>query len=613
MTTSDYKKIADSIPHDPGVYRFVDETEEVLYVGKAKDLKKRLSSYFGDKKGRTYKTGVMVRSADHIEYTIVDTEQDALLLENTLIKQLQPRFNVTWRDDKSYSYICVKNERFPRVFLTRNVVQDGSLYFGPYASKARVKAILDIVRKLFPLRTCNYDLSEQNIAAGKFKVCLEYHIENCLGPCEGLESEEEYNGRIDQVRNILRGNFREVKDYLEKEMQRSAADLRFERAQELKEKFDLFADYQSKSTVVSHKVQHADVFHLATDTRRAYVHYLHVVQGAVIHSYTMELTKNLNEDVEQLLTLAVEYIRNKFNSTALELIVPFDISISAEDVAVKVPKRGERKGLLDLAEKNVKHFLFEKQRQEINSNRRQSSAERILKTLQVDLNLDEVPFHIECFDNSNIQGTNPVASCVVFKNAKPSKKDYRKFNIKTVEGPDDYASMREVVYRRYKRLLDEGSSLPQLIIIDGGKGQLNAAMQSIEKLGIADRVTVVGIAKRLEEIYFPGDSVPLHINKKSESLKVIQQARNEAHRFAITFHRDKRSKQFTKTTLTEIPGIGEVMAVKLLTEFGSVAKIREARHREIAEVIGPAKATVVFEYFKKQVSPGPSPSPESAD
>ncbi len=599
MTTTDYKAIADSIPHDPGVYRFIDHTDEILYVGKAKDLKKRVASYFGDKKNRAYKTGIMVKSADHLEYTIVNTEQDALLLENTLIKKLQPRYNVTWRDDKSYTYICMKKERFPRVFLTRNVIKDGSMYFGPYTSKARVKAILDIVKKLFQLRNCSFDLSEQNIAKGKFKVCLEYHIKNCLGPCVGLEDEEDYSRKIEQVRNILRGNFREVKEYLHREMDKCVGHLQFERADELKDKLNLFSDYQSKSTVVSQKVENADVFHIATDNKRAYVHFLKVVRGAIMHTYTMELVKNLNDDKVQLLTLAVEHIRDKFNSASQDIIVPFKIHVSGEDNRLIVPQRGERKGLLDLADKNVKHFLFQKQRQEINSNRKQSSAERILKTLQMDLNMDEVPWHIECFDNSNIQGAFPVASCVVFKNAKPSKKDYRKFNIKTVEGPDDYASMVEIVGRRYKRMLDEKSPLPQLIIIDGGKGQLNAAMQSVVDLGIEDKVTVIGIAKRLEEIYFPGDSLPLYINKKSESLKLIQQARNEAHRFAITFHRQKRSKDFTKTELTLIPGIGDKISLKLLTHFGSVEKVKEARHSELAKVIGGKKAELVTEYFLK--------------
>lgn len=602
MTTSDYKEISEAIPHEPGVYRFIDHTDEILYVGKAKDLKKRVASYFGDKKNRAYKTGVMVKSAERLEYTIVDSEQDALLLENTLIKKLQPRYNVTWRDDKSYTYICMKKERFPRVFLTRNVIKDGSTYFGPYTSKARVKAILDIVKKLFQLRTCTFDLSEQNIEKGKFKVCLEYHIKNCLGPCVGLEKEEDYNLKIDQVRNILKGNFREVKDYLNREMELCVEQLQFERAHELKDKFNLFEDYQSKSTVVSQKVQNADVFHIATDKKRAYVHFLKVVHGAIMHTYTMELVKNLNDDKVQLLTLAVDHIRDKFNSASPEIIVPFQISITSEDNKLIVPQRGERKGLLDLAEKNVKHFLFQKQRQEINSNRKQSSAERILKTLQLDLNMDEVPWHIECFDNSNIQGAYPVASCVVFKNAKPSKKDYRKFNIKTVEGSDDYASMVEIVGRRYKRMLDEETPLPQLIVIDGGKGQLSAAMQSVVDLGLEDKITVIGIAKRLEEIYFPGDSLPLYINKKSESLKLIQQARNEAHRFAITFHRQKRSKDFTKTELTQIPGIGDKMSVKLLTHFGSVKKVKKARHSELAKVIGAKKAEAVTEYFLKQES-----------
>ena len=600
MTTKEYKAIADSIPHDPGIYQFIGADGEVLYVGKAKDLKKRVSSYFGDKKGRAYKTGVMVRSADRLKYTIVDTEQDALLLENSLIKELQPRFNVTWRDDKSYTYICIKKERFPRVFFTRNVIKDGSVYYGPYASKGKVKAIMDVVRKLFPLRTCKLDLAQKHIDSGKYKVCLEFHIKNCMGPCVGLESEEEYNAKIVQVRNVLKGNFKEVKDYLKGEMDKCVEELNFERAQFLKEKFDLFDEYQSRSTVVSQNVTHADVFAIATDKRRAYVHYLQIVHGALIYTYTMELVKNLNEDEEQLLALAIDHIREKFNSVAPEVILPYAVESESDTYEVRIPQRGERKALLDLAEKNVKHFLFEKQRQEINSNRRQSSAERILKTLQVDLNMDEVPWHIECFDNSNIQGSNPVASCVVFKNAKPSKQDYRKFNIRTVTGPDDYASMREVVRRRYVRLMTEQQPLPQLVIIDGGKGQLNAAMESILELGIEDRLTVIGIAKRLEEIYFPGDSVPLHINKKSESLKLIQQARNEAHRFAITFHRDKRSQKFTRSALVDIPGIGSKTARKLLLEFGSLRKLRQARHREISEVIGKYKATVVFEYLKAQ-------------
>ncbi|MDX1479172.1 MAG: excinuclease ABC subunit UvrC [Saprospiraceae bacterium] len=597
MKTADYKQIADTIPHQPGVYKFIDATGEILYVGKAKDLRKRTASYFGSKRNRAYKTGVMVKSADRLEYTIVDTEQDALLLENALIKKHQPRYNVTWRDDKSYTYMCIKNERFPRVFLTRKVIRDGSVYFGPYASKARVKAILDIVKKLFPLRTCTYDLSETNIANGKFKVCLEYHIENCLGPCEGLEEEATYNERVDQVRNILKGNFREVRAHLKERMEAHAANMQFEKAQQIKEKLDLFIDYQARSTVVSHRVIDADIFHIATDKKRAYVHYLKVIRGAIIHTYTMELVKNLNRKKPLILALAIDHIREQFNSTAPEIIVPVDVPLREDGINVTVPQRGEKRALLELAEKNVKHFLFQKQRQEINRGGRQSSAERILKTLQVDLNMDEIPWHIECFDNSNIQGAHPVASCVVFRNAKPAKRDYRKYNIKTVVGANDFASMEEIVYRRYRRLLDEGESLPQLIIIDGGKGQLNAAVQSLDRLGIRDRVTIIGIAKRLEEIYFPGDSIPLYINKKSESLKLIQQARNEAHRFAITFHRQKRSKTLTSTELTNIQGIGEKTAQKLLSHFGSVKKLKQAPREEVVKLVGAKRAELLEGYF----------------
>jgi excinuclease ABC subunit C len=612
MKTADYQRIADTIPHQPGVYKFLAEDGVIIYVGKAKSLKKRLASYFGEKKHQSYKTGVMVRSAAHFEYTLVDSENDALLLENMLIKKIQPRYNVTWRDDKSYSYICVKKERFPRVFFTRQVIRDGSTYFGPYASKSRAKVVLEVVRKLFPLRTCAFELSEKNIERGKFKVCLEYHIKNCMGPCEGLESEEDYMEKIRQVKNILKGNFREVRLHLHERMARHAAEMEFEKAQDIKGKLSFFEDYQGKSTVVSQTIGDVDVFHLSEDPKRAYVHYLKVVSGAIIHSHTMEMIKNLNEDKEQILILAVDHIRETFESTSPEIIVPFSIHLPSSDISVTVPQRGEKKALLDLAEKNVKHYLFKKQQQELNQSGRANSVERILKTLQQDLNMTEVPWHIECFDNSNLHGTNPVASCVVFRNAKPSKNDYRKFNIKSVEGPNDFASMEEIVYRRYHRMLEEGSSLPQLIIIDGGKGQLSAAMKSIETLGIADKVTVIGIAKRLEEIYFPGDSVPLYINKKSESLKLIQQARNEAHRFAISFHRQKRSKAVTQTALTTVAGIGEKTAQKLLLHFGSVARIQKASTEEIEKVIGKKKTSVLLEYLSGEGSET-MPSQATAD
>jgi excinuclease ABC subunit C len=597
MTLEDYYKISDTIPRQPGVYRFKDEDGAILYVGKAKDLKSRVSSYFGDRKDLPYKTRVMVRHADHLEFTIVETEADALLLENTLIKEHQPRYNVMLKDGKSYSYICIKNERFPRVFITRRVIRDGSTYFGPYTSKYRLKIILDLIKQLFPLRTCNYNLSEENIEAGKFKVCLEYHIKNCMGPCEGLEDEASYNEKIEQVRNILKGNFGEVVRHFKNQMQQLAENLDFERAQQLKEKLTAFEDYQSKSTVVSTKIRDVDVFSIASDEKQAYINYLRVVNGALIHIHTQELVKNLDDDERDLLEYAIPVLRERFDSFAPEVILPQEVEL-AEDLQITVPKIGDKRKLLDLSQKNVDYYLKQKRRDEASKTRKQTPAERILRTLQSDLQMKELPMHIECFDNSNMQGSHPVSSCVVFKNAKPAKKDYRHYNVKTVEGPDDFASMEEVVYRRYRRLLNEGKSLPQLVIIDGGKGQLSAAMNSVRALGLEDKMTVIGIAKKLEEIFFPGDSVPLYINKKSESLKLIQQARNEAHRFAITFHRDQRSRGFLGTELTNIPGIGEKTADKLLQHFGSVKKIKQASFGEIATVTGGAVAKKLRTYFE---------------
>ncbi|MBV6656099.1 MAG: excinuclease ABC subunit UvrC [Mameliella sp.] len=598
MTTKEFKAISDTIPRQPGVYRFIDEADTILYVGKAKNLRNRVSSYFGERKDRAHRTRVMVKNAHHLEFTVVETEADALLLENTLIKKHQPRYNVMLRDDKSYSYICIKKERFPRVFITRRVVRDGSTYFGPYTSRGRIKVILELIKRLFPLRTCTYNLSADNIAEGKFKVCLEYHIKNCLGPCEGLEREEVYNEKIDQVRNILKGNFGAVKHHFKGVMQQLAENLEFEKAQQIKEKLTAFEDYQAKSTVVSTTIRDVDVFSVASEDKEAFVNYIKVVNGAIIHAHTQELIKNLDDDDEVgLLQYAIPAIRERFNSIATEIILPQEITLEDESLQVNVPKIGDKRRLLDLSEKNLKYYMLQRQKQRASARRKQTSAERILKTMQSDLGMDVAPLHIECFDNSNMQGSFPVSSCVVFKNAKPSKKDYRHYNIKTVVGPDDFASMREVVHRRYRRLLDEGESLPQLIIIDGGKGQLSAAVESLETLGILDKVTIVGIAKRLEEIYFPGDSVPLYINKKSESLKVIQQARDEAHRFAITFHRNKRSQHFTGSELTQIPGIGDKTAQKLLTHFGSVKRIKEARASELAEVAGLNVAKKVKTYF----------------
>lgn len=587
MTDADFKAIADSIPKQPGVYRFVHAEGHVIYVGKAKNLRNRLSSYFGDKKHQYFKTRTMVKNAHHIEYTIVESEADALLLENTLIKQLQPRYNVTLKDDKSYTFICIKNERFPRVFFTRRVIRDGSTYFGPYTSKGRVSEILEIVKKLFPLRTCSLNLNPEAIAKGKYKVCLEYHIKNCLGPCEGLESEESYQKRIQQVTNILKGNFREVIRHLKEQMELHAMQLEFEKAQQIKDKLRLFEDYKAKSTVVSHFDRDLDVFSIASDDTHAYVNYLKVVQGAIINSYTQELQKNLNEAEDELLVFAIDRLREKFNSLTNEIVVPFPINTIEHGLTVTVPQRGEKKELLDLSMKNVRYFLLQKQKEKL-AHSAKTPAERTLNRLQQDLRMDRQPVHIECFDNSNIQGAHPVAACVVFKHARPSKKDYRHFHVKTVEGPDDFASMREIVERRYSGLLRDEQPLPDLVIIDGGKGQLSAAMEAIDKLGLRDKMTVVGIAKRLEEIYFPGDSIPLHIDKKSPSLRLIQQVRNEAHRFAITFHRKTRSRSLTTSELTSIKGIGEKTAEKLLRHFGSVKKVKNASAEDIEKIVGPA-------------------------
>lgn len=599
MTTDDFKTISDTIPRQPGVYRFLDKEGAILYVGKAKDLRSRVSSYFGDRRDRAHKTRVMVKNAHRLELTIVETEADALLLENTLIKKYQPRYNVMLRDDKSYSYICIKNERFPRVFITRRVEKDGSTYFGPYTSKARIKVILELIKRLFPLRTCHFNLSRENIEAGKVRACLEYHIKNCMAPCEGLESEEEYNDKINQVKNILKGNFGAVKSHFKGVMEKYAENLEFEKAHDIKEKLSAFEDYQAKSTVVSNTIRDVDVFSIASDEKEAYINYIKVVNGAIIHTHTQELVKNLDDDDEKgLLEYAIPIIRERFNSIAAEVILPYSVQLE-EGLQAVAPRIGDKRKLLELSEKNAKYYLLQKQKERASQARRQTSAERILRTLQKDLQMSELPLHLECFDNSNIHGAHPVASCVVFKNAKPSKKDYRHFNIKTVEGPNDFASMEEVVFRRYRRLLDEGESLPQLIIIDGGKGQLGAAVASLKNLGILDKVTVIGIAKRLEEIFFPGDSIPLHIDKKSESLKLIQQARNEAHRFAITFHRTKRSQHFTSTELTKVPGIGEKTAQKLLSHFGSVKRLRNASAAEIAEVSSLKAAEKVKAYFKE--------------
>jgi excinuclease ABC subunit C len=599
MTTEDFKAIVDNIPHEPGVYRYMDADGTILYVGKAKSLRNRLSSYFGDKKHQSYKTGILVRNAHHIEFTVVSSESDALLLENSLIKKHQPRYNVMLKDGKSYVYICIKNEYFPRVFFTRRVIRDGSQYFGPYTSKHRANILLDIIKKLMALRTCNLNLSPDNIAKAKYKVCLEYHIKNCAGPCEAFESEAAYLEKIDQIKNILKGNFAYVKRFITDQMKAHANALEYEKAQAFKDKLIAFEDYQSSSTVVSHTIKDVDVFAIHTHENMAYVNYLKIINGAIINTDITEMIMNLDDELDQLLSYSIPVIRERFNSIAPELIVPIPVVMEDKSIVITIPQRGDKKKLLELAEKNIDYFILQKRRDEISHQKKVSPAERILTTLKKDLQMDAMPLHIECFDNSNIQGSNPVSSCVVFKNAKPSNKDYRHFKVKTVEGPNDFASMEEVVFRRYKRMLEEGSSLPQLIIIDGGKGQLSAAMKSLETLGIVDKVTVIGIAKKLEEIFFPGDSLPLYINKKSESLKLIQQARNEAHRFAITFHRDQRSKNFLGTQLTNIPGVGDQTATKILKKFGSIQRLKEASLEDIEETTGKALAKKIIDYLSE--------------
>ncbi|MBK7524757.1 MAG: excinuclease ABC subunit C [Saprospiraceae bacterium] len=597
MNTNDFYQISPTIPKEPGVYRFLDGNGSILYVGKAKNLKNRLSSYFGEKSHQAYKTVTLVRHAHKIEFTVVTSENDALLLENNLIKQHQPRYNVRLKDGKSYSYIVIKNEKFPRVFFTRKVIRDKSLYFGPYTSKYRVKVLLEIIKKIFPLRTCPYQLTQENIEKGKFKLCLEYHIKNCLGPCTGLENIADYEYKIEQIKNILKGHFKPVKEYIISQMLFYAEKMEFEKAHDWKEKLSIFEDYQANSTVVSTSIEDLDVFSIATYKNMACVHYLKIVNGALINTDTLELEMNLNTDLGELLQFSIPILRDKFSSSSQEIVVDRPVILPLDHVQVNIPKRGDKKKLLDLAHNNLEYYFIQKRREETLHKNKVSASERILTTLKNDLQMDKIPLHIECFDNSNIQGTNAVGACVVFKNAKPANKDYRHFKIKSVDGPNDFASMEEVVYRRYKRLIDEEEEIPQLIIIDGGKGQLSSAVKSLEKLDILDKVTVIGIAKKLEEIFFPFDSIPLYINKKSESLKLIQHARNEAHRFALGFHRDQRSKNFLGTQLTNIKGIGPKTADKLLKHFGSVEKIKLCTMEEISNLVGQKSALSVKGYF----------------
>lgn len=595
MAEASVKLQISTLPQSPGVYQYYDKEDKLLYVGKAKNLKKRVSSYF-TKQHDNARTRLMVKRIHSIKHIVVATETDALLLENNLIKKYQPKYNVMLKDDKTYPWLCIKKERFPRVFPTRQLIKDGSEYFGPYTSMKTVHTLLDLIRDLFPLRTCTYDLSEEKIKAEKFKVCLEYHLGNCLGPCESKYTETAYDENIEAIRNIIKGNFKESLHTFKKKMKIFAENLQFEDAQRVKEKINVLENYQAKSTVVNPKINNVDVFSIVSDESYAYVNFLQISFGSIIRSHTLEIKKKLDETDAELLELSVVELRQRFNSLCKEIYVPFSIK-TEEGVKVHIPKLGDKKKILDLSTRNAKYYRMErfKQAKIVDPDRHEK---RIMAQMKKDLRLSEEPRHIECFDNSNIQGTNPVAACVVFKNGKPSKKEYRKFNIKTVKGPDDFASMEEVVYRRYKRLKEEEQPLPQLIIIDGGKGQLSSALKSIDKLELRGKIAIIGIAKRLEELFYPEDPIPLYLDKKSETLKIIQQLRNEAHRFGITFHRDKRSKEALDSALETIPGIGEKTVLELLKHFKSTKRISEAGFDELENVVGASRAKKIIEYFQ---------------
>jgi excinuclease ABC subunit C len=593
----DYRAALKNIPHKPGVYQFWDAENELIYIGKAKDLRNRVTSYFNKDIHLNAKTRVLVSKIHNITFTIVDTEVDAWLLENSMIKKHQPRYNVMLKDDKTYPWIIIKNESFPRIFWTRRIVRDGSKYLGPYASISMMHAILDLIKETYPLRTCNLQLTRPNIEAGKFRVCLEYQLGNCKGPCQNFQTEDDYNYNIEEIKDILGGKIGNVIRALKAEIDKAVADLNFETAHRLKRKFDLLEKYQSKSTVVNSSITDVDVFSIASEEKYAFVNFLKVMNGTITQTQTIELKKRLDESDEELLTIAITEFRSRYNSHSKEIIVPFDIDL--DDVAIKftVPKLGEKKKLLDLSQKNVQFFKKEKidQYEKLNPEVR---TERLLTQMMKDLRMNQLPRHIECFDNSNFQGKYPVSAIVVFRDGKPSKKDYRHFNVKTVEGPNDFATMEEAVHRRYRRMLDEGTELPQLIIIDGGKGQLSSALKSLKLLGIEKQVTVIGIAKRLEELYYPNDQYPMYLDKKSETLKVIQHLRDEAHRFGITFHRKKRDKGTLATELELIDGIGKTTAEKLLKYFKSVKKIREADEEILMEVVNTKQAKSIKAYFK---------------
>ncbi|TNF49426.1 MAG: excinuclease ABC subunit UvrC [Bacteroidetes bacterium] len=586
------------LPEKPGVYQFFDSNGQIIYVGKAKNLKKRVTSYFA-KQHDNGKTILLVKRIANLEYVVVGTELDALLLENNLIKKYQPKYNIQLKDDKTYPWICIKKERFPRVFSTRQLIRDGSKYYGPYGSVRVMNTLLDLIRELYPLRTCALDLSEEKIQQGKFKVCLEYHLGNCKAPCVGKQKEDSYLKMISQIEDLLKGNISGVLKVLRHQMKEQAALFLYEEAQLSKERIQALERYQAKSTVVSPRIHQVDVITMIEEKESAFINYLSIHNGAIVHAYTTEVKKKLDETRSDILGYVLPELRERYNSSSKEILTdekPVDFFLS--DLQFNVPQRGDKKELLDLSLRNVRFYILEKRKQEKIKNP-EKHTERILEQLKKDFRLKDLPIHMECFDNSNFQGTNAVSACVVFKDAKPSKKDYRHFNVKTVEGPDDFATMEEVVYRRYSRMIAEGNELPQLIVIDGGKGQLSAAMNAIDKLALRGKTAVVGIAKKLEEIYFPGDQYPVYIDKRSESLKVIQHMRNEAHRFGITHHRNKRSKGAVVSELDSINGVGEATKSLLLRKFKSVSKIKDATLEDLSAVVGKSKGLIVYNYFHK--------------
>ena len=586
-----------TLPNEPGVYQYFDKNEVIIYIGKAKNLKKRVSSYFS-KTHDNGKTKVLVTKIVSIKHIVVETETDALLLENNLIKKHKPRYNILLKDDKTYPWICIKKERFPRIFMTRRVIKDGSEYFGPYTSIKTVRILLDLIKELYPLRTCTYDLSHQNINEGKYKVCLEYHLKNCKGACENLETESHYNNSIKAIRNIIKGNFKEGLEKFQEMMLVCAEKMEFEEAQKIKEKLSLLGNYQSKSTIINPAINNVDVFSIISDETHGYANFLKISNGAIIQSHTTEIKKKLAETDTELLAHFIVEIRQRFNSISPEIYVPFNVDLG-EIVKVTIPKLGDKKRIVELSERNAKYYRQEqfKQTQIVDPERH---VKRIMAQMKKDLRLHEEPRHIECFDNSNIQGTHPVAACVVFRDGKPSKKEYRHYNIKTVVGPDDFGSMEEVVFRRYKRLLEEEQTLPQLIIVDGGKGQLSSGLKALEDLGLRGKIAIIGIAKRLEEIYYPDDPIPLYLDKKSETLKITQYLRNEAHRFGITFHRNKRSKSAIKSELEQIPDVGVQTITTLLRKFKSAKRVKEASLEELKAEIGHARAVKVHSFYHKK-------------